>query len=104
MDNWIRHSGNGRPVAIGTLVEVEMFNGVRRTITTGKGTYDLDGTPIPLSRSAGWSAWNYFDGGPMGPKFKAYRIASMDGHHQRRSEMFRSWLNVGKPIQVEKVG
>ncbi len=93
-DAWITHSGNGCPVAIGTLVEVEMFNGVRKTIAAGTSTHDLDGTTVPRSRSAGWSAWDFNDGGPMAPKFKAYRLIVNNERGERNATMFRSWLRV----------
>lgn len=92
---WIAHNGNGRPVPLGTLVEVRMFNGDVQRLKTGAATFDLDGTPIPAWRSAGWSGWDYGDGGPMGPKFKEYRVLRMDTHtRERNAAMFRSWLNV----------
>ena len=91
---WVKHHGNGRPVPIGTLVDVLMFNGVIRTIVAGTGTHDLNGDPIPDSQSAGWSGWIYDDGGPIGPKFKSYRVIVRDERRERNAAMFRSWLNV----------
>lgn len=93
-NGWVQHNGQGRPVPAGTPVEVEMFNGVRRQITAGSGTHDIDGTPIPDWRSAGWSAWDYSDGGPMEPKFKAYRVLLLDSRKERDAALFQSWLNV----------
>ncbi len=54
-----------------------MFNGVQHTAVAGTGTYDLDGTPIAAWRSAGWSTWDYNDGGPMGPKYAFYRVIAV---------------------------
>lgn len=94
MSRWIIHNGCGRPVPIGTLVEVQMFNGVRREIAAGTATHDLDGSPIPAWRSAGWSAWDFNDGGPLGPKFRAYRLVEVDKRMARDAALFRSWLVV----------
>ena len=91
---WVEHNGAGRPVPVGTLVQVRMFNGDVLTIKAGTGTFDLDGTPIPAWRSAGWSAWDYNDGGPMAPKFRSYRVLTDDTARERNAAMFQSWLNV----------
>lgn len=91
---WIEHHGRGRPIPIGTMVQVEMFNGIIRTIAAGTVVHDVDGRQIPPERSAGWSAWNYHDGGPMAPKFRAYRLVATSETRARDTAMFRSWLNV----------
>ena len=90
---WIQHNGLGRPIPIGTMVQVEMFNGLIRTIAAGTVVHDVDGRQIPPERSAGWSAWDYHDGGPMAPKFRAYRLIATSETRERNTAMFRSWLN-----------
>jgi len=69
------------PVSVGTLIEVEMFNGVSRIIAAGTATHDPNGNPISAQLSAGWSSWDFSDGGPMGPKFRSYRL--LDPGEQR---------------------
>lgn len=90
---WIEHNGAGRPVPIGTLVEARMFNGEVRRFTVGNATFGLDGAPIDRSRGR-WSGWDYSDGGPMGPKFRYYRVLIESIARERSAAMFRSWLNV----------
>ncbi|EZP79518.1 hypothetical protein BV97_03955 [Novosphingobium resinovorum] len=72
---WVEHHGRGRPVPVGTVVDLMHFNGdVTRAFVAGSGkTFDVDGSVIHPSR-ARWSGWDHSDGGPMGPKFRAYRI------------------------------
>ena len=60
-----------------------MFNGVIHSYAAGTGTFDLDGTPIPGWRSAGWSVWDYQDGGPMAPKCAFYRVIAVPEQEYR---------------------
>jgi hypothetical protein len=92
---WISHSGNGRPVPLGTKLDILHFNGdVTRGFVAGSGmTFDVDGAVIAPSR-ARWSGWDYHDGGPMAPKFKAYRLFVNNERRERNATMFRSWLKV----------
>lgn len=92
---WIRHHGRGRPIPAGTLVKVRMFNGEVTTIRAGEVCHAPDGTPIPMSRSAGWSAWDYHDGGPMAPKFKEYCVVQAT---PKRTAVFRSWLDTAEAV------
>lgn len=94
MNGWTHHDGAGRPVPLGTPVEVRMFNGDVQSFRAGSATFDLDGTPIDRSRSAGWSGWDYSDGGPMAPKFRSYRIITDDAARERNTATFRSWLGI----------
>ncbi|PTD19897.1 hypothetical protein [Sphingomonas fennica] len=94
MSGWVQHSGNGCPLPQGTLIDVRHFNGdVTRGVRVGGFTVDLDGSLISRSRGR-WSGWDYSDGGPMAPKFKAYRVCVDGAAHERNAAMFRSWLNV----------
>lgn len=92
MSGWIEHDGTGRPVPLGTSVEVRMFNGDVQSFKAGAATFDLDGTPIDRSRGR-WSGWDYSDGGPMAPKFRSYRILTDGSGRERATVLFRSWLN-----------
>ena len=70
---WIEHDGKGRPVPIGTLIDIRLFNGdVLERVRPGQICVDLDGTVI--KGPGRWNGWRYDDGGPMAPKFKAYRL------------------------------
>ena len=51
---------------------------------------DLDGSPLPRCRGR-WSGWDWSDGGPMPPKFKAYRV---NEQFARNAAMFVAWLDV----------
>lgn len=95
-NSWIDHHGNGRPLPIGTLVEARMFNGDVHRFAVGGATFGLDGAPIDRSRGR-WSGWDYSDGGPMGPKFRSYRVVTSSAARERDVAMFRSWLDVKEP-------
>ena len=89
---WVDHSGNGYPLPNGTLVQARRFNGDVETFRIGDAkTVARDGTEIPASR-ARWSAWDYFDGGPMPVKFRSYRVLSTPEVFERNTAMFREWL------------
>lgn len=93
MDNiarpWVKHDGKGRPVPRGTYVDIRHFNGdVSLNVEIGGNTaFGADGT-----RGRGpytYNGWNFTDGGPMGPKFKEYRLAE----RELTMESFRAMLN-----------
>ena len=89
---WIIHHGNGCPLPKGTLIDVRLHNGeVLQRIAVGGVTVGLDGSIISRSRGR-WNAWDYSDGGPMAPKFKAYRIC--EDAKARNAAMFASWLDI----------
>lgn len=102
MSAWITHTGQGRPVPVGTTLDILHFNGdVTHGFIAGSGvTFDIDGAVIDKSR-ARWSGWDFHDGGPMGPKFKAYRLLVPDDQRERNAAMFRSWLTA-LPALAEK--
>lgn len=90
---WVEHKGDGVPAPIGTPVEVRMFNGDVQTFVVGGATFGLDGAAIERSRGR-WNGWDHSDGGPMGPKFKAYRLLTSAAAEERNTALFRSWLKV----------
>lgn len=95
---WVEHHGRGRPCLVGMQIDVRHFNGDVSTFAAGDGTtFHLDGSRIEAIR-ARWSGWDYHDGGPMGPKFKAWRPHVTA--EQRNAEMFQSWLDVREPALV----
>lgn len=87
---WIKHDGKGCPVPLGTCVDIRHFNGdtTRNYIAGGGVTFAPDGS-IVAPNTARWNGWEFSDGGPMGPKFKEYRIAK----RELTMEMFRNMLD-----------
>lgn len=71
---WVEHHGAGRPLPNGTLIDVRHFNGeVTEGVAVGSMCFAPDGSPLPMICRR-WSGWDRNDGGPMAPKFKAFRI------------------------------
>lgn len=93
MTPWVIHHGNGRPLPAGTKLDILHFNGdVTRGFVVGSGvTFDIDGSIIDRVH-ARWSGWDHHDGGPLAPKFKAYRLMVQGESRERNAAMFRSWL------------
>lgn len=88
---WIQHDGLGCPLPRGTLVDIQHFSGViTRGVTVGQVCVDADCRPISRELRR-WSGWEFSDGGPMAPKFQAYRLNT--SRHQYAA-VFRSWLDV----------
>lgn len=92
MASWIEHHGQSAPVPSGTRIEAEQFNGLRITLTTGSVMFDDDGSPEPQRGPTEWSAWKFNDGGPMGPKFRRYRVITSEGRQDRYAATFAGWL------------
>lgn len=91
---WIACKGNGRPVAVGTLVAVRRFNGDVDTFMAGhQGVLDAQGNKIALSGGC-YSAWDHRDGGPMSVKVRSYRVLTKAKTVKRNAAMFASWLDV----------
>lgn len=98
MSEWVVHDGKGCPLPAGTLVDVRHFNGeVSVSVRVGGFTVAPDGARIPRSRGR-WSGWDYHDGGPMPPKFKAYRTYKAADRRARDTALFNSWLLVGDEV------
>lgn len=95
MSGWISHNGMGRPVPIGTIIDVIRFNGQEEeNVVAGRApTVDREGNVVCPSRGR-WSAWDYHDGGPMGVKYCAYRIRKLNERFSRQIEALRSLLSV----------
>lgn len=94
---WIEHNGSGCPLPKGTLIDVRHFNGeVSQGLTVGAILLGNDGTPIP-SCGKRFSGWDHGDGGPMAPKFRAYR-RSVDA---RNAALFADWLTVKVDVSEE---
>lgn len=91
--DWVEHDGRGRPVPPGTIVDIRHFNGdvTHDFVVGGATTFAPDGTVIELSR-ARWSGWEFHDGGPMGPKFRAYRVKGEPAGQRLQSEILRQPL------------
>lgn len=92
---WIEHNGHGRPVPVGTLVDVVRFNGsVEENVIAGRSrTADRFGDTLPPSRGR-WSAWDHYDGGPMGVKFCAYRVRQETERFSAQMTALRSLLTI----------
>ncbi len=102
--SWIKHTGDGCPVPVGTLIETKRFNGdvIQHRACQGPVLGD-DGKPI-AQPGARFSAWDFTDGGPMPPKVKAYRILVFDTARERNTAMFRSWLRVtAEPLREDLI-
>lgn len=93
---WIEHDGRGRPVPIGTLVDVRHFTGdVTTNVRAGQFAIAPDCTRIPLGNH--WNGWVWDDGGPKPPKFKAYRLCADEAKEQSVAK-FRHLL-ISKPAR-----
>lgn len=93
MIGWQTHEGKGRPIPVGTLVDVRRFNGDVDRIIAGAGpTVAPDGTVIDSSR-ARWSGWDHFDGGPMAVKFRAYRVVNLAPSERAENRMALRTMN-----------
>lgn len=122
---WEYHDGRGRPIPLGSVVDVRRFNGDVERIIAGAGPTVAPNGVIMDPSCARWNAWDHFDGGPMAVKFRAYRIVK--GAHSPEHKVTRqtpsieaafcgdasmsNWrilprdfLALGSPLLVESVG
>lgn len=96
MARWITHDGASRPVPLGSMIDIEHFDGqISRRVKVGPVSFGKDGSREEHGYPTLYSGWHYSDGGPMGPKFRRYRLCQQDAGRERNAAMFQSWLKVG---------